>query len=40
MLERDFQARLIKDIKQIFEGCVVFKTDPRYIQGFPDLIIL
>lgn len=40
MLESDFQARLIKDIKQIFEGCVVFKTDPRYIQGIPDLIIL
>lgn len=39
-LERDFQAKLIKEIKSIFPGCIVMKTDPTYIQGLPDLLIL
>lgn len=39
-LERDFQAGLIKELKKIFEGCIVMKTDPTYIQGIPDLLIL
>ena len=39
-LERDFQAKLIKDLKNIFKGCIVLKNDPSYIQGIPDLIIL
>jgi hypothetical protein len=39
-LERDFQARLIKEIKQIFKGCIVMKNDSSYIQGIPDLLIL
>ena len=39
-LERDFQAKLIKEIKQIFRGCIVMKNDSSYIQGIPDLIIL
>ena len=40
MLERDFQAALIKDLKKLFKGCVVMKLDPTYIQGIPDLLIL
>jgi hypothetical protein len=40
MLESDFQAKLIKELKIIFKGCVVLKNDPTYIQGFPDLLIL
>ena len=40
MLERDFQSDLIKDLKDIFDGCIVLKNDPNYIQGFPDLLIL
>lgn len=40
MLERDFQSQLIKDIKQMLPGCIVMKTDPNYIQGIPDLLIL
>ena len=40
MLERDFQANLIKEIKSKFRGCEVLKTDPNYIQGFPDLLVL
>ena len=38
--ERDFQAKLIKDIKKLFPGCVVMKLDANYIQGIPDLLIL
>lgn len=40
MLESAFQSGLIKEIKKRFPGCVVFKTDPTQIQGFPDLMIL
>ncbi len=39
-LESKFQARLIKDLKIIFPGCIVLKNDPNYIQGIPDLTIL
>lgn len=39
-LERDFQSGLIKELKTIFPGCIVMKTDPTYIQGLPDLLIL
>lgn len=40
MLERRFQAKLIKEIKKSLKGCIVLKTDPTYIQGLPDLLIL
>lgn len=40
MLEREFQSKLIKKIKNRFEGCIIMKNDPTYIQGIPDLIIL
>lgn len=39
-LERNFQAKLIKEIKVRFPGCMVLKNDPNYIQGIPDLLIL
>ena len=39
-LERDFQARLIKELKVMFKGCIIVKNDPNYIQGIPDLLIL
>ena len=39
-LERDFQAGLIKDLKQMFPGCIIMKNDSSYIQGIPDLLIL
>lgn len=39
-LERDFQASLIKEIKNTFEDCLVMKMDPSYIQGIPDLLVL
>lgn len=39
-LERDFQSKLIKKLKEEFEGCVVLKNDSSYIQGIPDLLVL
>ena len=39
-LERNFQAKLIKELKEIFPGCIIMKNDPNYIQGICDLIIL
>lgn len=39
MLERDFQANLIKELKLIFPGCIVLKNDSSYQQGIPDLSI-
>lgn len=40
MLERDYQGKLIRRIKDRFPKAVVLKNDPNYIQGFPDLLIL
>ena len=38
-LERDFQAKLIKELKELFPGCIVLKNDSSYLQGIPDLSI-
>jgi hypothetical protein len=38
--ESKFQSELIKKLKIIFKGCIVYKNDANYIQGFPDIIIL
>lgn len=40
MLERQFQAKLIKELKKLFPGCIVMKSDSGYLQGVPDLLIL
>lgn len=40
MLENKFQAKLIKDLKDMFPGCIVMKNDSSYIQGIPDLLVL
>jgi len=40
MLENKFQLKIIKEIEEAYPNAVVFKTDPNYIQGFPDLVIL
>ena len=37
-LESGFQDKLIRDLKDIFVGCLVFKMDQ--IQGIPDLLVL
>ena len=38
--ENEFQAKLIKDIKKMFDGCIITKLDSGHIQGIPDLLIL
>ena len=40
MLESKFQAKLIKELKDIFPGCIVLKNDSSYLQGIPDLLVL
>lgn len=40
MSESKFQADLIKELKYIFDGCVILKNDPSYLQGVPDILIL
>lgn len=37
-LESGFQDKLVKELKDMFPGCMVFKMDQ--IQGIPDLLIL
>ena len=39
-LESKFQAGLVKELKNTFKGCIVLKTDPTYIQGIPDILVL
>ena len=40
MKESRFQSLLIKELKKVFAGCIILKTDPNYKQGIPDLLIL
>lgn len=37
--ENLYQARLIKELRFRFPGCVVLKNDSGYLQGIPDLVI-
>ena len=39
MLESKFQGNLIKELKEMFPGCIVIKNDSSYIQGIPDITI-
>ena len=38
MLERDFQAKVVKELKELLPDALIFKWDSR--QGFPDVLIL
>ena len=38
--ESAYQNHLIRRLRKMFKGCIVMKTDPTYIQGIPDLLIL
>jgi len=40
MLERDYQAHLIKVLRLRFPGCLILKNDSSYLQGILDLTIL
>ena len=37
--ENAFQAKLKRELKERFPGCIVSKMDPNDIQGIPDLVI-
>lgn len=39
MKESIFQSKLIREIKDRFDGCIILKNDADYTQGFPDLTI-
>ncbi|MCI8992280.1 MAG: hypothetical protein HFG80_06065 [Eubacterium sp.] len=38
--ERDFQANLVKELKELFTDCIVTKLDAGHTQGIPDLLVL
>lgn len=38
--ESGFQDKLIKDLEELFSGCIITKLDSSLIQGIPDLLIL
>lgn len=40
MLENKFKTKLIKEIKDMFPGCMVVHLDPTEIQGIPDILVL
>lgn len=40
MLENKFKTNLIKDLENLFPGCIITHLDPNEIQGIPDLLIL
>lgn len=39
MREAEFQRKLITEIKDRFQDCVVIKNDADYIQGIPDITV-
>ncbi len=39
-LESKFQKDLIKELEEMFPGCLIMKQDENYRQGIPDLLIL
>jgi hypothetical protein len=40
MLEGKFKTEVVKDLEELFPGCIILYNDPHYIQGFPDITIL
>lgn len=40
MAENRFKTNLIKELKNMFPGCMILHLDPNEIQGIPDLLIL
>lgn len=40
MLENRFKTKLIKELEDMFPGCITLHLDPNEIQGIPDLLIL
>lgn len=40
MLENRFKTKLIKELENLFPGCIVIHLNPNEYQGIPDLLIL
>jgi len=40
MLENRFKSNLVKEIENMFPGCMIFHMDANETQGIPDLLIL
>ena len=40
MTETVSQQSIIDHLKRRFTGIIILKTDPKYLQGVPDLLIL
>lgn len=40
MLENRFKTELIREIENMFPGCIVVHLDPTETQGIPDLLVL
>lgn len=40
MLENTFKTKLVKELKKLFPGCMIFHLDPTECQGAPDLLLL
>lgn len=40
MLENKFKTQLVKELEEMFPGCIVVHLDPNEIQGIPDLLVL
>ena len=38
--ERYFQRDLVRELKDLYPGCIVTKLDSSHTQGIPDLLIL
>lgn len=40
MRESKYQADLIRDLRDLYPGCIILKNDSGYLQGVPDLLVL
>lgn len=40
MRESQYEAHVIKTLKQLFPGCVILKNDSSLVQGIPDRLVL
>jgi len=40
MLESAYRLDLVKRLRDLFPGCTIIRTDPSWMPGIPDLIIL
>lgn len=38
--EGRFKEELVKDLKQLFPGCIIYWTDSAQLQGIPDMLVL